>query len=284
RAALHALAAPGPRTGTDGDPAEPWAEAVAAWHTARIRAVLGGDFPVVPVVELPTALAAELTASTTDGALLDGARLAPAEWLLAHSRVRPAAGRLWSVLCEAERRRTGVGATQLAVAQLPYRPGEPWVGLRFADGAPARPAGTSLVLLRSDGASDPVPTRVAALVVDQWHEHLSPRTETTGVAFHFDAPGARAPQSVLLAVPPDQQAATWSTEALVDTVLEAVDLTRARTVDLDDVLAIGRFMPALYLAFDLERAVPSLDISAVVRTAVLQATLVPSSDPEVVDP
>ena len=56
------------------------------------------------------------------------------------------------------------------------------------------------------------------------------REETTGIAFHYDAPGARPPQAVLLAVPPAATDPAWSVEALLDTVIEAHDLARIRAV------------------------------------------------------
>src|SRR5690606_24409131 len=142
--------------------ASPHAEVLK--QTARIRAVLGEAQPVVPLLRLPDVLRDSLNASAGDAALLDGTVLAPTEWLLARSRVRPAVARLWEVLAAAELRRTGVDPTQLTVAQLPHHPGEGWIGLPGGAQGTGR-AATSLVVHRA-GLPDPgrFGSAVAALV------------------------------------------------------------------------------------------------------------------------
>ncbi|MBK5221269.1 MAG: hypothetical protein JJE52_00010 [Acidimicrobiia bacterium] len=249
----------------------PSAEAQAALHTERIQHVLGPDFPVVPRMVMPPALASMLTASATDPALLSGEPLAPTEWLMRHSMVRPSVERLWAVLTDAERRGAEVDATQLAVAQVPHRPGERWIGLPASSPATQPMATTSLLFHRAGDSGDPTTTianPMAALLVDQWHERVPNPVETTGLAFNFDRPGARRPQSIVLAVPPEADAAHWTVDALVDTVREAIDLTRIRTVDLDDLPGIGRILPALYFAFNVENEVPSVNVRRLVETSL----------------
>ena len=43
---------------------------------------------------------------------------------------------------------------------------------------------------------------LVGVVCDEWAETVPGGAETTGITFHYDAPGARPPQSLLLAVPP----------------------------------------------------------------------------------
>lgn len=88
------------------------------------------------------------------------------------------------------------------------------------------------------------------------------------MSFHFDAPGARAPQSVLLAVPADAGSTAWSVEALTGAVREAVALARIRQLDIDDVDTAARFLPAAYLPFNLEAKVPSINLNAMIVNAV----------------
>jgi hypothetical protein len=84
--------------------------------------------------------------------------------------------------------------------------------------------------------------------------------ETIGISFHYYAPGAQAPQSLLLAVPPALGTARWRLTVLVDTVLSVVDLARRRAVDPTflrpaDVSGSGRsvldalapFLPAVFV-------------------------------------
>jgi len=62
--------------------------------------------------------------------------------------------------------------------------------------------------------------------------------QVTGAAFGFDAPGSRAPQAILLAVPPDTGAGL-PPDTLVQIVAETRDLARARMArpaDLPDQL------------------------------------------------
>jgi hypothetical protein len=232
--------------------------------------VLGQDFPVVPRIRLPAKLAKALRASAADPAVLAGDPLGPTEWVLRHSRVRPPVERLWSVLTGAERRGAAAHGMQFVVAQLPHRPGEQWIGRPVASPGSVPTATVSLVLHRAGVADDRPDFRptVSALVIDQWHERIPHPVETTGITFNFDSPGARPPQSILLATPPDADAARWSLDVLVDTVREALELTRIRTLDLDDLSGVGRFLPALYFAFNLEAEVPSLQVAKLIQQAI----------------
>ena len=83
----------------------------------------------------------------------------------------------------------------------------------------------------------------------------------TGVAFHVDQPNSRAPQAILLAVPPTEEH-VWSLDTLEAIILETLDLARLRLVDLEalgrtDPRALvpagllprpGHYLPATYLA------------------------------------
>lgn len=231
--------------------------------TAQMGALLGTHLPVVPIVEVPTDVAGPLGQSMADPAL--AGPLAATTWLHRHAAVRPAVERLWVVLAGAEARGAGVDAAQLVASQLPHRPGTPWVGL---DGPlPDDPPDTSIVVLRSPEAAG-VGARFAGLSIDQWAEQVPGASETTGVSFHFDAPGARPPQTLLLGVHPDPQAARWSEDMVLNLLEEAAELTRMRTLDLDGVSAAGRMLPAAYLAFSLEPELRLLDFSILLANAL----------------
>ena len=73
-------------------------------------------------------------------------------------------------------------------------------------------------------------TVFAGIVCDDWSEAVPLHTQTAAVAFHFDAPGARAPQSVLLAVPPRPGMAHSDFDTVLATVREALALSRLRLV------------------------------------------------------
>ena len=259
RATLAALRAA--EAGIDRAAAGPTAE--VEHDLSRMRAVFGQAFPAAPIFR--AANRGALAASLADAnALLEGDSLAPATWLAREALVRPAAGRLSAVLSGAEAlgRSDGVGADRLQVAQLPHRPGDRWLALPGR-----RPAGSLALVLHSPAGVRPG-GRMAAWVVDAWQDLVPDDTETTGVSFHFDAPGARAPQTLLLAVPPNPTATAWSLGSLADTVLEALALARLRAVESDRVAALPRFLPAIYLAYNQEGVTPSFDVGQLVERAI----------------
>ena len=95
---------------------------------------------------------------------------------------------------------------ELKVAQLPFVAGERWVGLSGHAGAPRQ-----ALAGRAHAAAVPAAAPLSGLVIDEWTESVPAAEVTTGVAFNYDAPGARPPQSVLLAVTPPGAASGRST-------------------------------------------------------------------------
>jgi hypothetical protein len=85
---------------------------------------------------------------------------------------------------------------------------------------------------------------IAGLVVDAWIEQIPAPDVMTGVAMHFDAPASRAPQSLLLVVPPQGEA--WSFDLVVDSLIETLEATQLRAVDPDVLDAYGHHIPAIY--------------------------------------
>jgi hypothetical protein len=91
----------------------------------------------------------------------------------------------------------------------------------------------------------------AALVVDEWHELLPQETETTGVAFHYDAPNTEPPQSLLLAVSDRAlEANNWSWDELAGCVEQALQLAKIRAVTPDQLreTPLDLLLPATFAA------------------------------------
>ena len=63
---------------------------------------------------------------------------------------------------------------------------------------------------------------------------------------HANQASARAPQVVLSAVSPDNR--RWTTESVVQTVIEAIELAKARMVTLERVPGDAAILPAIYVA------------------------------------
>lgn len=68
---------------------------------------------------------------------------------------------------------------------------------------------------------------VAIAVLDAWTDSVPSRRHATTAAFGFNAPKSRAPQAVLLAVPPDPSQ-RLDVDGLLDVVLETRELVHAR--------------------------------------------------------
>jgi len=100
--------------------------------------------------------------------------------------------------------------------------------------------------------------------------------QTTGVAFHYDAPGARPPQAVLLAVPPRANMAEWNFDQVLATVHEAFDLAQLRCVRPKDFSAgLGVFLPGNFLPQNFGAEVPSVELWQMARKyASLAATTI----------
>jgi hypothetical protein len=239
-----------------------------AHDLARLREVFGAGFPVAAVFRAGEA--AQLTQSAGDPALLGDDGLAPAAWLTQHALVRPAAGRLVGALTGVELLGGGSGLDAFTVAQLPHAPGTRWLGL-------PRVPGTSPVATVSIVAHHAAPVDfarpLAGFILDQWSDVVPNEQETTGVSFHYDAPGARAPQTLLVAVPGDRSATAWTVEALAGAVREAIALARIRALDGDDLDAVGRFLPAIYLPFNIESRLSGINLAEMISTAILNENL-----------
>jgi hypothetical protein len=268
-APLDALACFGLAPG--GDPASPptAAELADLREAARARleasqeapddprALFGEGFPVLALAAppLPAALAAALehdpvaAAPAEVLAPLGGAGAAVDSWVETHGRVRPGVGRLADSLLAARLRGTG-GPARLRAVQQPTEPFPEaesaqrgrWVGLPFPAALGADPV-TSLVA-HVLGQLD-AERGIAVLVVDELAEVMPAEETTTALSFGFDAPGARPPQAILLAVPPEP-AVDWTIDGLAAVVGETLDLTKIRMVDLSAVAWAGRFVPTIY--------------------------------------
>lgn len=231
-------------------------EGTVIHHKDVIQALLGHGQPVLARWTLTDA--APASASLGDrSALLRADPTATASWLHRSALVREPLDALGSLLMHVEARGEDV-CGQLSIVQQPHRPGTGWIALPFGeDGTP--PHGVLGLVLHSwkpIAAAKPF----AGVMVDGWTETLPAAKETTAVTFHYDAPGARAPQAVLLAVHPSIQPTTWDFATLLDTVNEAADLAQLRTLSAKEYAPLASFLPAIYLPDDYTRDVPSVPL------------------------
>ena len=171
-------------------------------------------------------------------------RLDP-DWLETVAPVRPALARLEAVQLD---QRIVAGGRPLRAWS--NRPGDPWQTV------PPPPSDTEVVrpsrLVAAFGPpgvlpSRPAPTtpgRVAVAVIDRFAETVPSTEQISAVAFPHDAPTARAPQAIILAVPPVVDEAL-TPSVLVDIVDEIRTLARARMANVAD---LGAAAGSLHLA------------------------------------
>jgi hypothetical protein len=212
---------------------------------------------VLPAVEPRNGAELSATFGRSDD-LQAGDPMAAETWLQRVARVRDESARFRRGLSYAEAA-TGERHRDLQVGQLPHRQGERWVGL---DGQDPEPGRLSLVMQHAtdfDGDYG----RVAGLFVDELVENVPGETETTGVALSYDDPDAMAPNSILLALPPEEDG--WTTDHLVDVVSDTMELARYRMVDLEDIDEFGTLLPLLSFPRNdrLRPDAPSVDVDRI---------------------
>jgi hypothetical protein len=274
----------------------------------RIRRLLGKDFPVVPRCSLGP------YASEFDASLADQAALTKSDpwrvngWLTQIARVREGANRFISGL-SAHEALVAVGSVDdFKLVQFPHRPGQIWAALPEAwvepEGTPFDPAQVPeelhdylsqrpgavykdihrvapdlTIAFHAPGGLDALAAdqTIAALVCDEWPEFVPDPYQTAAIGFHYDAPGARPPQSVLLALPPHLDQDAWTFDDLIDVIHEAFDLAKLRSVRPRDLAGgLGALLPGNYLPHAYTDDLPSVQVLKMLRDA--QTRLVSAVD------
>ncbi|MFF0945488.1 hypothetical protein ACFYE2_14855 [Kocuria sp. CPCC 205300] len=162
-----------------------------------------------------------------------------AEWLPVVAAVRDSMARI-----EAHQLAAGTSvASGAALTLWSNKNGDPWQR-NATDG---RRMTVVCADQRLDLANLPDNGEVAAAVIDRFAEVIPAPEQTTGAVFGFDAPAARAPQAILLAVAPDP-ARQLGPEDLIDIITDTRLLARARMARLVDLGADLRgLLPACLL-------------------------------------
>jgi hypothetical protein len=222
----------------------------AAWLpgiSTALAEVLGTSIPVVPLLT-----GAKLGAEPTGAS---GSELA--DWVRRVSSVRPSV-RSWFELLLL----TGASSGQvcrLAASQSPGR-SETWIGGTFP--ATQRPAARQQVV-RHQPFPLPAGKPVAGIVFDEWVEilpgsdalaetkvdveqALPAESELTGLSFHYDRPDAKAPQAILVAVPPTRERG-WTEDGLALVVHDTLELAKLRAVDIGDLPLLDDVLPGVRL-------------------------------------
>lgn len=205
------------------------------------KTLLGTSLPLLPTIVMAEDLgAAALPAGAPDTQRIE-------DWLFCASVVRPGAERLQHARVLASAAATPLKdpimlqwpATAKSWIAEPPPAGEDWNDDRIA------------IALQPAMALD-LAQPIIGLVIDEWTELLPRDRETTGIAFHYDAPNAEPPQALLLAVSARafDNNGRWRWRELVGCVEQAFDLARLRAVGSDELRTtpLDTVLPATMMA------------------------------------
>ncbi|MVM41363.1 hypothetical protein GO730_32865 [Spirosoma sp. HMF3257] len=223
------------------------------------RLVAGDDLIVLPQFTLPNQ--PDIQATLNDTTLLQQAgEFGVEEWLQGVAVVRETP-RQYQMLCNLREALSAPAASRsLRILQLPFlaEGGNSWVGARL-------PAGfivpENVVSLALELPGSFVPTQlVSGMLLDTWREKIPQADLTAGLSINYDQPNNEAPQTLLLAVAPDQSG-QWQLNSLFGAVIETIDLARKRLVDSEMIQAtwLNQFLPAVVAPVDPKNNTPDLN-------------------------
>jgi hypothetical protein len=165
------------------------------------------------------------------------------DWLTLNAPVRESLARLEAYQLDARLQQ------RPALAAWTNRSNDPWQVNVPATATGAVPASRLVAIYGPEGVlpDDPADlTTVAVGLLDSWGETIPDVEQATGAAFGFNAPAARAPQAILLAVPP-VETEPLTPEVLVDIVAEARELAWARMASPAELHAFKAALPLMML-------------------------------------
>lgn len=233
---------------------------------AAIKTLLGSEFMVLPCF-MPGNSDELARALDTNGGMeaVEAKQLIP-EWLMRMGKVQPEVGTFFEALSVAEMMQSDVFSS-CQVLQLPALGGtDHWIGKELD--MTTQPQQSRLAIVAyvpgGDSAITPGTTPVSGLLVDTWSELVPNAKETTGVAFQFMRPGNRAPQALLMAVAPPSAAGegVWANSTLNAILLDTLELAKLRAVDPENLESLGHYLPALFLAQNLDSKTVATDFTA----------------------
>ncbi|MCP4338317.1 MAG: hypothetical protein GY799_05380 [Desulfobulbaceae bacterium] len=205
----------------------------------QIKMIFGRDFTILPSfqpVDSDNLLEEALVQEPEMGSDPEDA---VSSWLAQVFRVRKSLGE-WRRLTIYAHAMEGA-INRPVIVQLPSIAEESWAALpSFVSGKTGISGGrVSLALYNSSAALPAADERWTGLLLDEWVELIPNAREDAAIVFHYDSPGAEAPNAVLIAVPPssnEQDApsdtcAPWSKELLFEILGQTLENVKIRGAD-----------------------------------------------------
>jgi hypothetical protein len=221
---------------------------------AAAKALLGGDFQIVPEFTLSPAQGGEWAnalGAFNSGKLLDYLKntenidFPVDEWLYGAARVRPMLHSWESALMFDAA--FGIKPPELKPIQLPFVADDPWLALQY----PSDHVIDSDRLLYTCAYTvdfDPN-ARQCGLLFDEWTEVIPVMQRDTAITFNYNRPDNEPPQSMLLVTSP-AVSSTWQWDDLVAALVETLALAKKRAIEPSflDPTVYSRFLPATVTA------------------------------------
>jgi predicted nucleic acid-binding Zn-ribbon protein len=195
------------------------------------------------------------------------------EWLQGLARVRPRM-HTWEVV-RALADALNDAPLEMRPAQVPHRDQDSWLAVEFPAQDPldaTKPFGISrdtLSIVAHGGSAFQAGVPQRGLLLDEWTEEIPTARENTGISFRFNQPNAAPPQTLLLAVTPEETG-SWNWDDLVGTLNDTLDRAKRRAVEPaqleKDGLIWNALAPALVSEFSaLAAADVSLDLMGILQ-------------------
>ncbi len=213
---------------------------VNKYHIEIIKTVFGGEFLVTPRFNI-------LSADDFNEGVANGQKIAKPSavrrWFGNVSRVHGGAAAFNRYILAGSALRINKSNSLLAL-QLPVNVNEKWVGNSLNESV-IDGSRLNLVIFREKLQKDY--NSVSGFVIDEWNETVLNKEETTGIAFHYESPGAEPPQTILIAVLPDINEQKWTSDMLEKVLNETLELAKIRSVGRNELNDLGQILPAIYL-------------------------------------
>lgn len=230
--------------------------------------VLGRGFKVYPEFQLYNGVDVDVARDNPN--LLDVAgEMAVEQWTQGIAKVRENMANYQRARFYADSV-TGNLTNEPQITQLPNYPypipdgyvveNNRWIGMKLPDDYQIPGDNLSLVLELPEGVEDL--TVHSGMIVDEWVETIPLKNVHTGVAMHYNEPNAEAPNSLIMAVTP-QETGEWEWDDLMDTLNETLLMAKKRAVEPDHLKdeIWGHVLPALLATISPNDSTPSLDFA-----------------------
>ncbi len=212
--------------------------------TEAAKTLFGSSFVIIPHFTLRnrSAISQVLSLDENEGLLRNVDEFAMDGWVEGIAKVRTKINKLEMVNTMAEM--FDVEFPDYTAVQLPFdtietESGEMmndfWLGMEYpSDYEPDNDKLSLIILMEENLKTEIDKAKCCGLLIDEWIEIIPEREATTGIAFNYDQPDAEPPQSLLLAVPP-VETGKWKWDDLVYTILDTMDLYKARMVEPEHI-------------------------------------------------